>query len=527
MKLRDYQEESVKRIFQEWDVGHKKTLLVLPTGTGKTIVFSKVAEEAVRQGKRVLILAHRGELLNQAADKIEKSTGLTVSKEKAEETSIGSWTRITVGSVQSMAQAKRLSRFSPDHFDVIIVDEAHHTLSSTYQTVLNHFETANVLGVTATPDRGDMQNLGQLFDSLAYEYTLPKAIKSGYLTPIKALTLPIHIDLKGVKQTAGDFNASQVGHVLDPYLEAIADEMVQHARDRKTVVFLPLVKTSQKFTELLNQKGFKAAEVNGNSKDRDEVLKDFDDGKYNVLCNSMLLTEGWDSPAVDCVVVLRPTKVRSLYSQMVGRGTRLYPGKTELLLLDFLWHTDRHELVHPAHLIAEDAEVAKKATEKIEESDEPVNIEDIIEEAAEDVTNEREEALAKQLEKLRTKKKRLVDPIQFEMQIQDKDLQNYVPMFGQELDPPTKEQLNQIEKAGIDPTSIDSKGKADELLKRVNYRNQQDLSTPKQIRQLEQRGYNNVANWKFDQAKVLIDQIAANKWRSIHSKAQAKMYQPS
>ncbi|MGH2067147.1 DEAD/DEAH box helicase, partial [Aerococcus sp. L_4] len=264
---------------------------------------------------------------------------------------------------------------------VIIVDEAHHTLSSTYQTVLNHFETANVLGVTATPDRGDMQNLGQLFDSLAYEYTLPKAIKSGYLTPIKALTLPIHLDLKGVKQTAGDFNATQVGHVLDPYLEAIADEMVEHAKDRKSVVFLPLVKTSQKFTELLNAKGFKAAEVNGNSKDREEVLKDFDDGKYNVLCNSMLLTEGWDSPAVDCVVVLRPTKVRSLYSQMVGRGTRLYPCKSELLLLDFLWHTDRHELVHPAHLIAEDVEVAKRATEKIEESDEPVNIEEIIEEA--------------------------------------------------------------------------------------------------------------------------------------------------
>ena len=211
---------------------------------------------------------------------------------------------------------------------------------------------------------------------------------------------------------------------------------------------------------------------------------------------------------------------------MVGRGTRLFPGKTELLLLDFLWHTDRHELVHPAHLIAEDAEVAKKATEKIEESDEPVNIEDIIKEATEDVTNEREEALAKQLEKLRTKKKRLVDPIQFEMQIQDKDLQNYVPMFGQELDPPTKEQLTEIEKAGIDPNLIDSKGKADELLKRVNYRNQQDLSTPKQIRQLEQRGYQNVANWKFDQAKVLIDQIAANKWRSIHTKAQAEVYQP-
>lgn len=521
MKLRPYQEIAKDKVLTEWEVGHKKTLLVLPTGTGKTIVFSKIIEECVRRGERVLILAHRGELLDQAADKLEKSTGLVTAKEKAEETSVGSWARVVVGSVQSMAQAKRLSRFKPDHFGAIIVDEAHHILSNTYQTVLNHFHEANILGVTATPDRGDMKNLGQFFESLAYEYSLPKAIKEGFLSPIKALTLPVKLDLSGVRQTTGDFNATQVGNVLDPYLEKIADEMVQHAMTRKTVIFLPLVKTSKKFRDILNEKGFRAAEVNGSSKDREQVLKDFENDKYNVLCNSMLLTEGWDSPAVDCIVVLRPTRVRSLYSQMVGRGTRLFPGKEEVLLLDFLWHTDRHELVHPAHLIADDAEVAKKATEKIEESGIAVDIEDVIAEATEDISNEREEALAKHLEQLKRRKKRLVDPIQFEMQIQDKDLSNYVPMFGQELDPPTKTQLNEIEKAGIDPTSIDSKGKADELLKRINERNNKNLTTAKQIRQLEQRGYSDVASWNFDQARQLINQIAANSWRTVHSNPQA------
>jgi superfamily II DNA or RNA helicase len=254
-----------------------------------------------------------------------------------------------------------------------------------------------VLGVTATPDRGDMKNLGSYFESLAYEYTLPKAIKEGYLSPIKALTIPLKLDLTGVGQQAGDFKTSDLGTALDPYLYQIADEMAKYCMDRKTVVFLPLIKTSQKFTEILNSKGFNAAEVNGESKDRAEILEDFDKGKYNVLCNSMLLTEGWDCPSVDCIVVLRPTKIRSLYSQMVGRGTRLYPGKDHLLLLDFLWHTERHELCHPAHLIAENEEVAKKMTENIEEAGCAIDIEEAEIQAVEDVVAAREEALAKQL----------------------------------------------------------------------------------------------------------------------------------
>ena len=180
-----------------------RTLLVLPTGCGKTIVFAKVAEDCVRHGDRVLIMAHRGELLQQASDKIAKATGLGSAVEKAEETCLGSWFRIVVGSVQSLQNAKRLNRFSRDYFDTIIIDEAHHCLSDSYQRVLEHFSGAKVLGVTATPDRGDMRNLGNYFDTLAYEYTLPKAIKEGYLSPIKAMTIPLQIDFSHVAVQAG------------------------------------------------------------------------------------------------------------------------------------------------------------------------------------------------------------------------------------------------------------------------------------------------------------------------------------
>ncbi|QOY37068.1 DEAD/DEAH box helicase [Anaerobacillus isosaccharinicus] len=524
MKLRDYQQDAREAIQTEWENGTKKTLLVLPTGCGKTIVFSKVIEDRVKKGERVLVLAHRGELLEQAADKLEKSTGLKCATEKAEQTSIGSWYRVVVGSVQTMMREKRLEKFDKDFFDTIIIDEAHHCISDSYQRVLNYFELANVLGVTATPDRGDMRNLGSYFESLAFEYTLPKAIKSGYLSPIKALTLPLKLDLSSVSQQAGDFKASEVSTALDPYLESIADEMWKNASDRKIVVFLPLVKTSQKFTEILNNKGFKATEVNGDSKDRAEILEDFDKGKYNVLCNSMLLTEGWDCPSVDCVVVLRPTKVRSLYSQMVGRGTRLFPGKTELLLLDFLWHTDRHELCHPAHLIAENEEVAKAMTKQIEEAGIPLDLEIVEKQAAEDVIAQREEALAKQLAEMKKRKRKLVDPLQFEMSIQAEDLANYVPAFGWEMGPPSEKQIQTLEKLGILPEQIDNAGKATKLLERLDKRRVEGLTTPKQIRFLEARGFAHVGKWSFDNAKRLIDRIAANGWR-IPAGIDPKEYQ--
>ena len=526
MDLRPYQEAARAAIHGEWDQGHKRTLLVLPTGTGKTIVFAAVAEDQVRRGERVLVLAHRGELLEQAAQKIGTVSGLGCAVEKAEQSSAGSWYRITVGSVQTLMREKRLDRFEPDHYGTIIVDEAHHILSDSYQRVLDHFPEANVLGVTATPDRGDMRNLGQYFDSLAYEYRITQAIKDGYLCKIKAQTIPLKLDMSGVGTQAGDYKAADVGHALDPYLDKIADEMRTYCAGRKTVVFLPLIETSRRFCALLQARGIRAAEVNGNSEDRAEILADFAAGKYDVLCNSMLLTEGWDCPSVDCIVVLRPTKVRSLYCQMIGRGTRLAPGKDHLLVLDFLWHTTRHELCRPACLICESPEVADKMTENLEQAEEAMDLEAAEAIAQTDVIAQREEALAKMLEEQRHRKRALVDPLQFEYSIQAEDLSSYVPAFPADMAPPTKKQLELLERRGIFPDEITCFGKAQMIINRLMKRQEDGLTTPKQIRLLERYGFVHVGEWDFHEASRMISRISQAGWR-VPRGVNPKEYKPA
>lgn len=526
-ELRPYQQQARERIHAEWENGHTRTLLVLPTGTGKTIVFASVAADQVRAGHRVLILAHRGELLEQAADKLQRSTGLVSAVEKADATCLNTWFRVVVGSVQTLQRTARLERFPQDYFGTIIIDEAHHAITDGYRRILDYFSGAKVLGVTATPDRGDMRNLGEVFDSLAFEYKLTDAIKEGYLCKIMAQTIPLQLDITSVTMSGGDYAVGDLGTALDPYLEQIAAEMARRCKSRKTVVFLPLIKTSQKFRDLLNTYGFRAAEVNGQSDDRRQVLADFDASKYNVLCNSMLLTEGWDCPSVDCVVVLRPTKVRSLYSQMVGRGTRLSPGKTDLLLLDFLWMTDKHELCRPADLVCEDRTVARQMTEHLAETGCPEDIEEAAAQASEDVVAQREEALAKQLEEQRRKKAKLVDPLQYEMSIQAEDLAGYVPAFGWEAGPPSEQQTAALEKLGILPDAVESAGKAALLLDRLNKRRDEGLTTPKQIRCLEKYGFQHVGTWSFEAARHMIDRIAAQGWRGVPKGVNPRTYTPA
>ncbi len=511
-QLRPYQAEAKQAILSAWDEGYRKTLLVLPTGCGKTVVFASVTEEQVNKGHRVLILAHRGELLSQAADKLRTASGLESVLEKAESTSLGSFFPVTVGSVQSLAQEKRLARFPHNYFDDIIVDEAHHCLSDSYQRVLAHFGSANILGVTATPDRGDQKNLGEYFDNKAYEYSMTQAIREGYLCPIKAQMIPLELDIGSVGISSGDFAAGEIGNALEPYLAQIAQEMLRYCKGRKTVVFLPLVATSQKFCRMLNEVGLKAAEVNGNSDDRSQVLEDFEAGRYDVLCNSMLLTEGWDCPAVDCVVILRPTKVRSLYQQMVGRGMRLFPGKENLLLLDFLWMTSRHDLCRPSALISKDEKIAAMMDKQLQEDADGIDLIEAEEQAERDVLAEREAALAKQLSEMRGKKRKLVDPLQYALSIAAEDLTNYVPSFAWEMAPPSQKQLEFLERRGIFADTVTNAGLASLLIDRLKRRQDEGLATPKQIRCLEKYGFRQVGTWQFSDASALISQLAGNRW---------------
>jgi len=512
--LRPYQEEARQAVFNEWNSDNRRTLLVLATGTGKTVIFSKIIEDCVKNGDKCLILAHRGELLEQAADKMRKLTGMGCALEKANSSCLDAenlWYPVVLGSVQTVQQPKRLERFSRDYFQTIVVDEAHHSLSEGYKRILDYFSDAKVLGVTATPDRGDRQSLGEIYQSIAYEYNLPRAIKDGYLCRIKAQTIPLELDMTQVKTQAGDYSLSSIGTALDPYLEQIAIEMETYCKGRKTIVFLPLIATSQKFCGMLNEHGFRAVEVNGMSEDRAEILKDFQQGKYDVICNSMLLTEGFDEPSIDCVVCLRPTKVRSLYSQVVGRGTRLFPGKDHLLLLDFLWLSQKLELCRPADLIATKADVRERMIKNAEDG-EVMDIEEAMEQAESDVMAEREEKLAKELEAMRKKKRALVDPLQYEMSIQDKDLSNYVPNIGWEMAPASEKQIKALEKYGI-YAEAECAGKASLILDKLAKRRDAGMTTPKQIRLLERYGFVHVGEWQFTTAQNMISRIALNSWR--------------
>ena len=514
MELRPYQKEAEAAILKEW-TEHDKTLLVLPTGCGKTIVFADVARNRAAQGN-VLVLAHREELLTQAADKIMRSCGMRCSVEKAEKSCLTSNERITVGSVQTLGTEQRLARFEKDHFRTIIVDEAHHSLADTYKRVLEHFNEAKVLGVTATPDRGDMRNLGEYYESLAYEYTLPEAIKDGYLCPIKAKTIPLNINLSSVHIQAGDYSASDLGNALEPYLEKIAERMTLECKGRHTVVFLPLVSIAQQFRDILNSKGLNACEVNGKSTDREEVLRDFEAGKYDVMCNAMLLTEGWDCPIVDTIVVLRPTKIRSLYSQMVGRGTRLAPGKDHLLLLDFLWMTGKHKLVKPADIVCKKEEIAEAMNKMLDDSGEETDIMALEKEVTESVAAQRAEALRKQLEEEERKAKartKLIDPLEFELSIMDEDLTDYIPTFAWEMAPPSDKQVSALEKFGISAEGIEYKGLASKLLDKCFTRMNAKLATVKQMQVLRRWGFQNVNLWSKDDASAIMGLLSQNNWR--------------
>ena len=537
-ELYPYQAESVAAVRDEW-TRVRRTLLVLPTGCGKTVVFSELTSRLVNEeGARVLILAHRDELIRQAQAKLEKFHGIGSCVEKADENGEGSWCRVTVGSVQTMQGERRLERFKRDHFTHIVIDEAHHALGMSYLRVLGHFEGAKVLGVTATPDRGDKRDLGKVFESVAYEYPLIKAVSDGFLSPIKSLTIPLAMDISSIGMGAdGDFDKAQTGALLDRYMPQIAAELWRHCKGMKLLVFLPLRDTARRMRDALERVGFRAYYAGGD--DRTQMAAWDADGAGSACCNAMLLTEGYDNPAIDAVCVLRLTKVRALYCQMIGRGTRLHPGKARLFVPDFLWNGDRHALCRPANLVAPTQEIAElmmakqdAAAERLakDEGQERDGGKDAgsggpmlfdmsqmnVDAASREVIEQREKALVKELEEQRKKKAKLVDPLQFAVSISDESIMDYVPAFPADAAPPTEKQLKALEKAGIVPESVGCFGKASMILDKLAVRRQAGLASPKQIRCLERYGVKHAGELMNDDAQRAINRLAANAWRKPH-----------
>ena len=275
-------------------------------------------------------------------------------------------------------------------------------------------------------------------------------------------------------------------------------------------------------TELLKARGFRAEHIDGKSEDRREILARLAAGKIDVLCNSMLLTEGFDEPSIDCVVCLRPTKSRALYAQIIGRGTRLSEGKKNLLILDFLWHSAKHDLCHAAHLIAPRPETAQKMREISENKGAGTQLELLdLEDAAEsEIRAQREDKLAERLRSLSTKSRKLLDPLQYALSVHDDDLQDYEPEMPWEFTPASPAQIALLEKNGFDTSTIPNKGYACKILDRMEQRRRLGLCSPKQMKLLQRYYGGDIGNWSFTAANAAISALAANGWKKpFYSKA--------
>lgn len=499
--LRPYQQDALIAVQNGWNE-YRKQLVVLPTGTGKTILVAHLARDEVRRGNKVMMIAHREELLDQARDKFQRAVGLECGLEKAESHGYGLLQQdVTVASVQTL-RGPRLKQWNPDDVQLIIVDEAHHILADTYLNMLEYFPDARVLGITATADRGDKRNLGKFFESIAYEYSMRKAIQDGFLCPIKALMVPLKIDLNEVRLVHGDFELESLESAILPCLEQAAQNIAMHAQDRKTLVFLPLVRTSKLFAQMLCNTGMKACHIDGASPDRAEILADFAANKYQVLTNASLLTEGYDCPDISCIVVLRPTQIRPLYQQMVGRGTRIAPGKKDLLILDFLWLTERHSLCKPASLVGKSEAEVKQIMDLIGTGEQV----DLLQ-AEGTAQAQREEALRRSIAAQRNKKKRLVDPIEFALSIEDHELVEWEPTMAWHSQPASAKQLQILERFGIDVSVVRGKGHASMLLDRIFARRRNNLCTPKQAAFLARKGYIDAHKFTFEKASRLITEL--------------------
>lgn len=497
--LRGYQRTAIAAVESSW-LRCWRQLLVMATGTGKTHVFAEIARREIAQSGRVLIMAHRSELLDHSTNKVE-ALGIETAREHGRKHAFDSDAPVVIASVDSIA--RRLDKWRRDAFELIIIDEAHHSTAAKYLRILEHFEGARVLGVTATPDRSDRKSLSSVFDSIAFEYGLREAIRDGWLCPIRAALVPIQIDMHGVKTRAGDYSAESVGSAIDPMLENVAEAIVERFEDRRSMVFLPLVEISKRFASMLCDRGLSAAHVDGASKDRAKSVEAFKRGDVQILCNSLLFTEGFDVPEVSCIVNLRATKSRALYQQIIGRGTRIAEGKDDLLILDFLWHTGKHDLCRPASLFARDkAEAERMLTEIHKDAGEGVDLLEV--KAA--AHKSHEEALAKRLERSRGRRARTVDPLEFGILIHDIEIAEYEPTMYWEGQAVSERQRAILDRNGIDHRAVKCRGHASAIIDRIMARREAGLCTVKQSKVLYANGID-PSGVTFDEAKRLIDEI--------------------
>jgi len=541
--LRPYQEECIEAVAKAFE-NHASCLVVMATGLGKTVTAGEVLRQ---RGGRSMWVAHRSELVEQAESTIGWLTGVPPQVEMADRTAqikLGG-AGCVIGSVQTLNAKRRgvprMARFDAHYFNTLITDEAHHAVASTWRSVADHFganPNLRHLGVTATPDRGDEEALGQIYDHCAYRYDIQDGVVDGWLVPL--LVNRIHlddIDLSVIGKVAGDFNQGELASVMerDKAMYGVAEALLEEVGERKTLIFTSSVAHAKGLADILNnKKPGMAASIDGKTP-RDErklILADYKAGNIQFLCNVGIATEGFDAPGIECVAIARPTMSRALYAQMVGRGTRPLPNivdglgladrrrdsilsslKPNCMIIDFVGNSGKHKLVSAADVLGGNytMDVVQRANKMAEKLEKPEDTLELLKKAEAAVHKDAEEA----------KKRKMRRSVQAEVKYRKSKMN---PFDVLDIEPPlaenewkakplTHKQLEWLERSGMD-TAVMSNAEQRKVLNTMINRKKRNLATPKQVKCLKRFGYN-TTNMSVDDASALITRLANNNWKRV------------
>ena len=533
MPMRDYQSNCVASVSTELK-SHDSTLYVMATGTGKTVTFAHLAHEFIGAG-RVLVLAHRQELIYQAQRTLKSVLGFTPEIEMGDQWS-DHGARVVISTVQTQGGSRggRKSRFNPNDFSLIIVDEAHHAAADSYKAIIEYYrqnKALKVVGCTATPDRADEEALGQIFESVAFEYELPDAIRDGWLVmPHTRQVFVDGLDFSGVRTTAGDLNGADLAKIMEEEdnLHRMADPIYQLSADRQTLIFAVSVAQSERLCEILNRhRPDCARHVDGKTPDdvRGAMLKDYADRKFQFLSNCAVATEGFDCPGIE-VVVPKPTKSRALYAQMVGRSTRTLPGtvdgiptaaervaaiaasgKAHAEVIDFVGNSGRHQLVSTVDILGGNYSDEVKDRAKKNVANEPGEHDPVaqLRKAKQQLEDEEAKRAAA------AKRAVVIGKASFSSSVNKPFATLGIQVHSRGWDKPaTQAQLDMLAKNKFTDTKV-SEPEARAMIGEILRRRKLSLATVRQAAILKKNGFE--PDMSFTRAKAIIDILANNRWR--------------
>lgn len=550
MKARDYQHEAALAVIEQWKEV-RSTLVVMPTGTGKTILFADIIRRCFP--RRALVLAHREELIFQARDKIQRVTGYQVEVEMADlrahvRDGILGRTHVVVSTIQTQTAGGdgggRMGKFEPADFGLLIIDEGHHSTAKTYKRVIDYYgqnPNLKILGVTATPDRADEEALGQVFQSVAYDYEVLDAIRDGWLVPVEQQVVEIAgLDFSAIRTTAGDLNGADLAAVMEAEkpLHGIADATLEIAGKRRSLVFAASVKQAEQLAEIFNRhRAGSAGWVCGKTpkEDRRRILAEFASGSIQFVINVGVLTEGFDDPGVELVVMGRPTQSRALYAQMIGRATRPLPGvvdeaddspehrrvaiavsaKKSCLVVDFAGNAGRHKLMTTADILGGNVsdEAVELAASMARKAGKPMRMDETLAAAEEELKRREETRLLDAAHRAH-----LVAKAQYSVQsVNPFDVFQVSPAKSRGWD--AGKALSDKQRALIikhcPGVNVDQLPYAQgrQLINELFRRWDNNLCTYKQARILAKHGYD-AKNMTMAEAKEHLDGILGGHWRS-------------